>query len=142
MALTAERRLRVETWNNKSFKLPTGKTAWKGGLAVYDQSAGKCIPSETGAGQTDLFCLGVFAETVANSSGADKDVVVQLKREVRVIWFANDGGGTPATANDIGKACYGLDDTTVSMSSATSTRSVVGTVWAVDATLGVAVELT
>lgn len=137
-ALGAERRLRVETWARKTFKLPTGKTAYKGGLAVYDQSAGKCIPSETGAGQTDLFCLGTFAETVANASGADMDVVVSLKREVKVIWFANDGTN-PVLATDLGKSVYGVDDQTVSILA--TNRSAVGIAWALDATLGVAVEL-
>lgn len=140
-ALTAEKRLRRETWKRRKFSLPTGKTAFKGGIAVYDQSVGKCIPSETGATQTDLFCLGLFAETVANSSGSDKDVVVELKREIAVVWFANDGTN-PVLATDLGKPVFGVDDQTVSISNATNTRSAVGTAWAIDATLGVAVELT
>jgi hypothetical protein len=139
-ALTAERRLREETWAYQTFKLPTGKTAFKGGIAMYDQSVAKCIPAETGAGQSDLFALGTFNETVANTSGADKDVVVRLKREIRVLWFKNDGTN-PVTANDIGKNVYAVDDQTVAISDATGTRSVLGTAWAIDATLGVAVEV-
>ena len=139
-ALTAERRLREETWSYQTFKLPTGKTAYRGGIAMYDQSAAKCIPAETGAGQTDLFALGVFYQTVANSSGADVDVIVRLKREIRVLWFKNDGAN-PVTANDIGKDVYAVDDQTVSDSNAAGTRSVLGTAWAIDSTLGVAVEV-
>lgn len=140
-ALAGERRLREETWAYKAFKLPTAKTAFKGGVAVFDQSVGKCIPSETGAGQTDLFVLGFFNETVVNASGADKDVVVRLKREITVRWMKNDVTN-PVLVTDIGKDIYGVDDQTVSISSATSTRSVVGKAWAIDATLGVAVEIT
>lgn len=139
-ALTAERRLREETWAYQTFKLPTGKTAFKGGIAMYDQSVAKCIPAETAAGQSDLFALGTFYETVANTSGADKDVIVRLKREIRVTWFKNDGTD-PVTANDIGKDIYAVDDQTVSISDATDTRSVLGTAWAIDATHGVAVEV-
>lgn len=139
-ALSGPRPLRQETWSRRAFKLPTGKTAYKGGIAVYDQSVGKCIPAETGAGQTDLFMLGLFYETVANASGADLDVVVNLKKEVRVTWMKNDGTN-PVLATDLGKDIYAVDDQTVSISSATSTRSVIGKAWALDATLGVAVEM-
>lgn len=138
-ALTADRRIRKETWARRKFSLPTGKTAFKGGIAVYDQSAAKCIPSETGASQTDLFVLGVFAETVANASGADKDVVVDLKREITVRWFANDGTN-PVLATDLGKTVYGADDQTVSILN--TNRSAVGVAWALDTVLGVAVEMT
>lgn len=138
-ALTRARKLREETWSRNTYKLPTGKTAFRGGIAVFDQSVGKCIPSETGVGQTDLFCLGVFAETVANASGGDLDVVVQLKREVRGYWFANDGTN-PVLVTDLGKPVFGADDQTVSILA--TNRSAVGTAWAIDATLGVFVEMT
>jgi len=140
-ALSAPRRVREERWTRRSFKLPTGKTAYRGGIAAYDQSAGKCIPAETGAGQTDLFMLGLFYETVANASGSDMDVVVQLKREIRVVWFANDGTN-PVLATDLGKTVYAVDDQTASISNASSTRSALGTAWALDSVLGVAVEVT
>jgi hypothetical protein len=134
-ALAADRRLRVETWKNKAFTLKSGKVAYKGGVAVYDQSAAYCIPSEA---QTDLFVLGTFAEKV-DASAADKSVVVKLKREVTVVWFANDATN-PVLATDIGKTVYGVNDQTVSILS--TSRSAVGVAWAVDATLGVAVEMT
>lgn len=137
-ALTAERRVRVEAWARKSFTLASGKKAWKGGLAAYDQSVGKVIPVETGAGQTDLFVLGTFCETV-DAAGGDKPVVVTLKREVVVRWFANDGTN-PVLATDLGKTVYGVDDQTASILN--TNRSAVGVAWAIDATLGVAVELT
>lgn len=139
-ALTASRAVREETWQYKSFTLASGKKAFTGGIAVYDQSAGACIPAETGASQTDLFGLGLFAEDVDATGGA-KAVVVKLKREVVVRWMKNDGTN-PVTANDLGKDIYAVDDQTVSISSATSTRSVIGKAWALDSTLGVAVEMT
>ncbi len=139
-ALTAERRLREEAWSYQTFKLPTGLTAYKGGIAMYDPVQGKCIPAVTGAGQNDLFPLGTFYQTVANSSGADMDVIVRLKREIRILWFKNDGAN-PVTVNDLGKDCFAVDDQSVSNSNAGGTRSVLGKAWALDTTLGVAVEV-
>ncbi len=138
MALSAERRVRREKWLYKSYTLASGKKGWKGGLAVLDQSVGKVIPCETGSGQTDLFPLGVFAETVDAAAG-DKAVVIEHFEEVSVIWFTNDAND-PVLGTDIGKDIYGVDDLSVSISSATSTRSVVGVARAIDTTLGVAVE--
>ena len=140
MALSADRPLRRETWKRKAFTLASGSVAYKGGLAAYDQSVGKVVPVSTGAGSADLFALGVFYKKV-DASAADATVIVDLKREVNVVWMKNDGTN-PVTVNDIGKSIYGVDDQTVSISSAASTRSVVGVAWAVDATLGVAVEMT
>lgn len=138
-ALTAERRMREETWSKKAFKLPTANTAFKGGIAMWDQSLGKCVPASTGATAVDCVVLGTFAETVANTSGADKDVVVHLKREIRVKWFKNDGTN-PVTATDLLKTVYAVDDQTASILN--TNRSALGVAWAIDATLGVAVELT
>lgn len=135
-ALAKERMIREELWTYKQFTLKSGKKAFKGGIAVYDESASACIPAEE---QTDLFTLGTFAETV-DASGAALPVNVRLKREVRVLWFANDGTN-PVLATDVGKDVYVVDDQTVSISSDTSTRSIIGTAWAVDAAKGVAVEV-
>jgi len=137
-AMTKARRLREETWQYQAFELGNAKQAWKNGLAVYDQSAGKCIPAETGASQTDLFVLGFFAEDMLGNG--TKKVSVRLKREITVRWMANDGAN-PVLVTDLGKDIYGVDDQTVSISSATSTRSVVGKAWAIDAVKGVAVEV-
>ncbi|NUP05527.1 MAG: hypothetical protein HOW73_05655 [Polyangiaceae bacterium] len=139
MALTKGVGKRTEMWRYRQFTLASGKKAFRNGLAVYDQSVGKMIPAETGASQTDLFCLGLFAEDV-DATSADKLCNVRLKREVEVTWLKNDVTN-PVTANDIGKDVYGVDDETASISSATSTRSVIGKAWAIDATRGVAVEL-
>lgn len=137
MALSAERRLRIEKWSRRKFT-GTATKLWKGGLAAYDQSLGKVVEVTTGATSTDQFILGTFYETV-DASAADAPVVVNLKREVTVVWMKNDGTN-PVTVNDIGKPIFGVDDETVSILN--TNRSTVGIAWAVDATLGVAVEMT
>jgi hypothetical protein len=133
-AQTSERRIREERWSYQTFTLGTNKTAYKGAIAVFDQSAGVVIPAEE---QTDLAPIGVFDETVT-TTGSTKPVVVKLFREVVVRWFKNDGTN-PVTVNDLGKNVYMVDDQTVSILS--TGRSVLGQAWAVSATLGVAVEV-
>jgi hypothetical protein len=54
-------------WKRKAFKLPTGKTAWKNGLAVYDQSAASASRRNGRRRRPTLFVLGFFYETVANT---------------------------------------------------------------------------
>jgi hypothetical protein len=133
-AQTAERRIREERWNYRTYTLAAGKKAWKGGVAVYDESAAACIPGEA---QTDLFVLGFFAETV-DATGVAKPVAVQLKKEIVVRWLKNDGTN-PVLATDIGKDVYVVDDQTVSILA--TARSAIGKAWAIDSALGVAVEV-
>lgn len=134
-AMTKALPRREEFWAYKQFSLQSGKKAFKGGVAAYDQSAGKCIPAE---GQTDLFVLGLFDEDV-DATAAEKLVNVKLKREVRLRWLPNDGTN-PVTVNDIGKTVYAVNDQDVSILS--TGRSAIGVAWAVDTSRGVAVEMT
>lgn len=133
--LAKSRAIRREKWAYKQFTLAAGAVAFKGGIAVYDQSAAVCIP---GAAGTDLFPLGLFAEDM-DATLAAKLVNVQMKREIDVIWFVNDGTN-PVLTTDLGKSVYTVDDQTVSILS--TGRTVLGVAWAVDATRGVAVEIT
>lgn len=122
--------------------MATGLTAFAGGLAGLDTSTGKVKPFVAGTG---LVCLGTFANTVANTSGSDSPlvgsgaVVVILKREIKVVWFKNDGTN-PVIATTIGSLVYGIDDQTVS--ALATSRSAVGIAWKIDTNLGVAVEMT
>lgn len=134
----AERKLKRATWKYKEYTLAASNLAEKGKLAAYDQSEGKVVPAATGANEADHFALGFFAETKA-SSGSDQTITVEHFKEVEIVWFKNDVTN-PVTANDIGKDVYAVDGETVSISSATSTRSVCGRARAIDTTLGVAVE--
>ncbi len=125
---------RFEVMQYKQYTLATPKVAWKGAIAVIDQSVGKCIPGEV---QADLFMLGTFAED-KSAAAADVLVNVELKREVKGKWFANDGTN-PVTATDIGKPVYIVDDQTVSILS--TGRSIIGLAWAIDTVKGVFVEM-
>lgn len=136
-ALAKQRVRHQETWKYKQFTLPSGKIAYPGGIAAGQTSggsAGKVIPGET---STTIFVVGLFAEKVDATSAA-KLVTVDLQREVEIEWFANGTGGDEVTASDVFGLCYVKDDQTVSVSS--TGKSVAGRVWAVDSSLGVAVE--
>jgi len=132
--MAKDRPIRTEFWAYKRYTLASGKKAYKGGIAVYDESAAAVIPGEA---QTDLFVLGLFDEQVDATSAA-KPVNVQLKKEVRIRWFPNDGTN-PVLATDIGKSVYLVNDQDVSILS--TGRSVIGIAWAIDTVKGVAVEM-
>lgn len=130
-ALSAARMLTHETWTRAKFTLAANNAAWKGGAAALDLSTGRVEPAHV---ETDLFYIGTFVESKA-SSASEQQVEVHLGREITVYWFAN---GSSIDDTDIGSLCYFDDDQTVSTTS--TGKSVAGRIWAVDSTLGVAVE--
>lgn len=132
-ALTQARSRSVERWTYMQFTLATGNVAYKGGIACIDLSTGKVEP---GHAETDLFVIGVFAETV-DATSAEAQVNVNLSKEIEVEWFVNSGSNPVVTAN-IGSLCYVEDDQTVGNSS--SGNSVAGRAWKISTTDGVAVE--
>jgi len=136
-ALSTARRIREERWSYKQFPL-AAVAVYQGGAAVIDTSTGYVTK---GAASTTLKPIGTFAESVDNSGGSagDKSVNVKLADEVVLYRFVNGSGADEIVATDIGKACYFLDDQTVSI--VATSHSIAGIVWDVDATKGVAVQL-
>jgi hypothetical protein len=132
-ALARERMRSHETWQYKEFPLAVGNKAWKGGIAAIDLSTGKVEPAHA---ETDLFVIGIFAET-KDATDAELAVNVNLQREITVEWFGNSETDA-LTAADVGSLCYVEDDQTVT--SSPTGASVAGRVWKVDTTMGVAVE--
>lgn len=132
--LVKSRPLRREKWKYKQFTLKAAQTAFKGGLAAVQQSDAKCY---AGALTTGLITIGYFAED--KTSSADTLVNVELAKEIEIVWFNNSTSGDAVAATDFGKVCYLTDDNKVTITS--SGASKAGIVWAVDATLGVAVEV-
>ena len=130
-ALAANRMLSRERWTRRNFPLAVGNVAFKGGIACIDLSTGKCEP---GHAETDLLTIGVFAEAM-DATSAEKQVDVDLGREIEVIWYAN---GSSIAATDVGSLCYLADDQTVT--TVPTGASVAGRIWAVETTRGVAVE--
>lgn len=121
------------------FLLPTGIKAWKGATAMGRPSTGQLHNAVTGvgaAGANDIF-LGVFAETIDNTSGsAAVAVTVDFLKEKTLLWRANDG---TITAASLFNPCYFADDLTVSTTSTNAAKA--GTILAVDAVKGVCFEV-
>lgn len=132
-ALIMERASRIERWTHHPFPLAAGTKAYKGGLAAIDTATGKVKPGVAAAG---LIYIGKFDETI-DASAAEQQVSVDLGMEIEVVWWNNDTGA-PVTAAMVGGPCYVLDDQTVT--SLSTSRSLAGRVWLVDAIYGVAVQ--
>ncbi len=123
-ALTADRN--TPSRDGISFEIPLAANVkvFAGALVCTD-AAGNATP---GATATTLKGAGRAEEAVDNTGGAAGDVAVLVKRGV--YRFANAGDVTRA---HIRASAYAVDDQTVSASSATNTRSVIGTIEDVDA---------
>jgi len=114
--------------------LTTAAVAERGKMACLDTSTGYLA---LGATSTTLRPIGYFDEDATGDETTN--VRVRLFDEIRVHWWANDTGGTPVVAADVGSLCYVLDDSTVT-GDATGASSA-GRVWGTNATNGVAVEM-
>jgi hypothetical protein len=134
--LSAEMMVSFERWNRKQLPLIGGQKAWKGGTACADVSTHTV---KIGApSNANLEVLGVFDETIDNTGqtagGATALVNVNFLREKTVLWRDNDGSITSAS---LFADAYLVDDHTV----ASTGSAVFGRILAVDAVLGVAVEV-
>ena len=138
MAALTQARMPIETrLNTVALPLAASATAWQGGMACADTSAGTVKPGA--ASNANLLRIGLFAESIDNSaSTATTQILVKLDHEVVVQWFDNATGGNAVTSSNLFADVYILDDHTVTTSS--SGNSKAGRVWAVDSVKGVAVE--
>ena len=100
---------------------------YENSIVVLD-SSGWAKPGVTATG---LIAAGRACQQVDNSSGANGDLYVQVKKGVFA--FNNSTAGDAITQAEIGDACYIVDDNTVAKTSGTNTRSVAGKIMDVDA---------
>lgn len=96
-----------------------------GGIAVL--SAGYAAPGTTAL---NLIAVGMFEQTVDNSSGSNGDKNVDV-REGSYKW-GNSSAGDAITQADVGKDCYIVDDQTVAKTDGTGTRSRAGKITKVE----------
>lgn len=99
-----------------------------GGSIVAINASGYAVP---GATATTLKAAGVAERRADNSAGAAGDIRVRVRKGVHV--FANSASTDAIALTDIGADCYIVDDQTVAKTNGTSTRSVAGKVFDVDA---------
>lgn len=105
------------------------------GSLVCLNASGYAVPGSTSA---TLSARGVAQEQVDNSSGLAGDKRVETRRGV--FKFANSASGDAITIANIGANCYIVDDQTVALTHATTTRSLAGVIRGVDSD-GVWVEI-
>ena len=108
---------------------------FQGGHACFDTSTGLVAKAFA---STTLIPIGVYAEDQLTVSG--QKVLVLLDRKITARWYANSASTDAIAAAQIGSDVFLADDQTVAKTSASSTRSVAGRVWAIDAVKGVLVE--
>jgi len=133
-ALTTGRETARRSGDLLSLPAAAAKKFWAGALTARDAS-GNATP---GATATTLLGMGRCRETVDNSAGAAGDLRVEIEKGI--FPFGNSASTDLITAADIGNNCYIVDDQTVAKTNGSSTRSVAGKIFDVDAQ-GVWVDL-
>lgn len=133
--MTTEYAAGEESWSYLSITLTNLAVAVKGELACLDTTTGEVT---VGGTSTTLLPIGKFYENKTGDGSAT--VKVRLFREINLFWWDNDAAPNNVVASDVGNEVYIVDGRTVSTSSAGSTRSKAGRVWAVSDTRGVLIE--
>lgn len=117
------------------FVLASAAVAVKGEIACGNTATGTVRAAGTA---TTLIPIGYFAESFTGDG--TKKVSVRFFRERKLHWFKNDGTD-PVLAANVFSNVYIVDGGTVSISSATNTRSIAGRAMALDSKLGVLVAM-
>ena len=134
-AATANRNLQeVAPGRRRALPMAAAAKVFQGTIAVIDAS-GNC---NKGITSTAVRAMGVFAQPYDNTAGAAGAITAEVDRGIFGP-FANSSAGDLIGAADVGADCYIVDDQTVAKTSGSSTRSIAGKVWSVDAS-GVYVE--
>jgi hypothetical protein len=132
-ALTADRNTKERADKMFSFPVKAATKIFAGSIVALN--AGKAVPGSTAVG---LVAVGRAEEQVDNSSGADGDLNVSVRRGC--FRFLNSAAGDAIAVSDVGSTCYIVDDQTVAKTNGGATRSAAGTIRDVDAD-GVWVEI-
>ncbi len=131
MTILAMERMRdFERWTYHKFTLAVGNKAWKHAALGIDLSTGKVEPMH---GEADLLFIGLCERTV-DATSVEKQVNVNLCKEIEVEFWASAGGITDANRGSI---AYFTDDNTVTLA---PNGAVAGRIWAYDSARGVAIE--
>jgi len=98
---------------------------WKGGFVVLDQADGLLKKGTTATG---LIAVGRCEETFLTGASNTR----RVKARSGIFKWLNSAAGDAILDDDIGKDCFIVDDQTVALTSASSTRSRAGTIYGVD----------
>ncbi|GHT93939.1 hypothetical protein FACS1894116_07050 [Betaproteobacteria bacterium] len=93
------------------FVFPVGEGVWiHAGALVAINATGYAVPGVTGTG---LQGVGIAQASADNRTGEDGDITIKVRRGCFAL-DNSDGGGAITLAN-VGKACYIVDDQTVTL---------------------------
>lgn len=126
-ALVTDRNTRERSGDRREFPVASTAVIYAGALVALNAS-GFAVPMSTA---TTLLAVGRCEGRMDNSAGSNGDLMVRVG--VGIYRFTNSAAADEITTSDIGKLCYGVDDQTVALTDGTSTRSVAGTIFDVDA---------
>lgn len=126
-ALTADRDTPRRDGVDSAFPVKAGVRIFAGSIVAIDSANGYATK---GATSITLKAVGVAQAQIDNTTGADGDVSVPVRRGT---WrLANSAGADQITLKDVGTTAYIVDDQTVAKTDGGGTRSVAGTVNDVD----------
>ncbi|MBN8917746.1 MAG: hypothetical protein J0I31_19285 [Rhizobiales bacterium] len=133
VALTSDRNTPARSGDIREFPVAAGAVIYAGALVALNAS-GYAVPAATA---TTLKVVGRAEQAVDNTGGAAGAVTAKVG--AGIYRFGNSTSTDAIADTDIGADCYAVDDQTVAKTSGSSTRSVAGKVFDVDA-LGVWVK--
>lgn len=122
MPLAADRNTLMMDGELVTLPVAASKKIYAGALVALN-ATGFVTP---GAVATTLTYQGRAEEQVDNSSGADGDKAVNVRKRKAFKW--KNSGSDPVVQADVGKTCYIVDDETVAKTNGSSARSAAGTV--------------
>jgi hypothetical protein len=126
MALSADRNTPARSGDIREFPVAASTTIYGGGMVAINAS-GWAVPAAT---STTLKVVGRAEKKVANT-GANGALTVKVA--TGVFRFKNSTAADAINRDDIGLPCYAVDDEQVALTNGSSTRSVAGTIFDVDA---------
>lgn len=124
-------RVRFKTYKTIKVILASAEVAVKGNLAAIDTADG--LAYDCSSASTTLLPIGRFAEALTGDGTLT--VLIDLFEETICHAWANDTGPNNVTIANLWSSVYIKDQTTVSTSSGSSTRSVAGRVIAIENSL-------
>lgn len=123
----ADRRTTQRDANERNDLVAAAVLCETGKIAVMNSSG----YVEPGRAATGLVCVGVFAERVDNSAGANGAADIEITSGPGAFIFDDEADVRAIVKSDIGSLCYIVDDSTVSITP--TGRSAAGEIYDVDA---------
>lgn len=138
VALSADRdTLERATGHSKRFSEVGADSTqfYKGGIVCVSTATGKMVKAAT---SLTLIAIGRCEENVLTGVGNTR----HINARIGIFKYTNSAAADAIAADDIGKACYLVDDQTVALTDGTGTRSRAGIIDGVDSDGGVWVSFT